>query len=129
MRPASATFQVLGFAYVDGDNDREVLLGPLPEAQKVVAFYNAATARWWPMYFDERSGAAVVEDPRLGPLPDGWRIAEHEEQALYNWYVQNGTSEDALRKVKTEMRYRSDPRLTVDGLRAIGVNIREYQLV
>lgn len=66
-----------------------------------------------------------IQDPRLGPLPDGWRIKDHKEARLWNWYV----NDDKEIETTTELKWRSDPRLTATALRDRGVVIEAFRLV
>ncbi|KAF2677855.1 HET-domain-containing protein [Lentithecium fluviatile CBS 122367] len=123
------SFAAIGFTYVNGDNDRESLLGSYPEGWSGVAMYDAPTGKWWPMAWNETEKRAQIEDPRLGPLPDGWKARKHKEDKLWNWYVKDGEDGETLDKMKKEIKMRSDPRLSVDALKARGVNVQDFCLV
>lgn len=122
-------FTIVGFAYVDGDNDREALLGPYPAHWSGVAMYDAPTGKWWPMAWDSRTGSGQIEDPRLNTLPEVWSLRSHPEDHLWNWYVRDGDSENELANMKIELRMRSDPRLSADRLKERGVAVRTFSLV
>ena len=127
LRLVDDAYMVVGFAYVDGDNDREAFLGPYPEGSSGVALYDAPTGKWWPMTFNEVTKQSQIEDPRLGPLPQGWSVKPHKESKLWNWYVKD--DEEVSGDIKQEIRLRSDPRLKVDALKARGVAVSVLKLV
>ncbi|KAF2494412.1 HET-domain-containing protein [Lophium mytilinum] len=130
LRPeAEKGFKVVGHAYVDGANDREAILGPLPEHYSNVALYDAGTAKWWPAYMDGRTREVRIEDPRMGPLPEGWRVRRHAEEKMWIWYVRDDQDIGALEGLKTERKWRSDPRLIVEALKKRGIAIQEWELV
>ncbi|KAF2798595.1 HET-domain-containing protein [Melanomma pulvis-pyrius CBS 109.77] len=129
LRPQSnqEELAVVGFAYVDGDNDRETLLGPYPKGWSGVALYDAPTGKWWPMSFNGNTKQTQVEDPRLGPLPKGWKVKEHKEGKLWNWYVEDVEGEPV--KAVKEVKMRSDPRFSVEMLKERGIAVQVLKLV
>lgn len=122
-------YTIVGFAYVDGDNDREALLGPYPTDYSGVALYDAPSGKWWPMAYHQPTGSSHIEDPRLGPLPEGWTIREHEEQHLWNWYEKPGSEGEEFVAERKEHRLRSDPRLMVESLQSRGIDVKMFRLV
>ncbi|KAJ4343109.1 hypothetical protein N0V95_006757 [Ascochyta clinopodiicola] len=123
-------YTIVGFTYVDGANDREALLGPYGQGWSGVAMYDMPTGKWWPTAWNEQTGSAQVEDPRLGSLPDGWSVRAHAEDGLWNWYLRDGDEEEEeSRHMKVEVRMRSDPRLSVEGLRGRGVDVKTFSLL
>lgn len=73
LRPSEdQSYIVIGCTYIDGMNDREAFLGPLPEEHRVVATYDVRTVKWWPAYLNEKTKELQIEDPRLDPLPNSW---------------------------------------------------------
>jgi hypothetical protein len=130
LRPASGTstrYQMVGEAYVHGLMYGEALLGPLPPKVQSIARYDGPTDSYWRCYLDTRTGMCEVEDPRLGPLPHGWRRRGHDKAHVISWYVNDITGEG----FGQEMRDNGfvDPRLQPDALRARGVQLQTYDLV
>jgi hypothetical protein len=73
LRPShDQSYTVIGYAYIDGMNDREAFLGQLPEEYTRVASYDVKTVKWWQAFLNGKTQALQIEDPRLGPLPTGW---------------------------------------------------------
>lgn len=121
LRPNDAqTYKVVGECYIDGFMEGEALLGALPTDWQRVNRYFPDLGGYWDAFVNVQSGVIKVEDPRLGPLPAGWRIADHEEKYAYNLF-----SNEELGITETE----TDPRLSPEALRARGVKLQEIRLV
>ncbi|KAI4268019.1 MAG: hypothetical protein L6R38_007993 [Xanthoria sp. 2 TBL-2021] len=116
----SLSHEVVGECYIDGIMAGEALLGELPRNQMLVEKYFPDHRKNYYVLVDSDTGNIHLQDPRLGPLPAGWRIGNHEEDDAINWYVNDITGED--------FGFR-DPRLEPDALRARGVEIQEFRLV
>ena len=109
---------VVGQCYIHGLMEGEALLGPLPKMWQCVIRYDAVTGWYWPAFMDHETGKTHVEDPRLGPLPAGWRICRHKEESAYNVYLNHETGE------QTNL----DPRMRLQALRARGVELQDFWL-
>lgn len=121
LRPNDAqTYKVVGECYIDGFMEGEVLLGALPTDWQRVERHFPDLGGYSDAFVNVQSGMIKVEDPRLGPLPAGWRIADHEEKHSYNLF-----SNEELGITETE----TDPRLSPEALRARGVKLQEIRLV
>ncbi len=73
-------YKVLGEAYTLEISQGAALLGALSSEWQNV---NCLTSgRWLDAFANRNTGVVQVEDPRLGPLPAGWRIASHDVQPL-----------------------------------------------
>ena len=118
-----STFKIVGGCYVDGVMRGEPLLGELPNNWSLVTRWHSdnATRPTFPGFLDGNTGRVQTEDPRLtDPLPSGWRIKSHYDEALQDWYVNDLTGEDAGF---------FDPRLRPTALIEQGrVDIREFRL-
>ncbi|KAL8865534.1 MAG: hypothetical protein Q9174_006834 [Haloplaca sp. 1 TL-2023] len=112
--------QVVGACYIDGLMAGQALLGELPSKWTVVSKYFPEHNGHLRAFLEGDTGKTYVRDPRLGPLPAGWRIKDHGAENAISLYVNDITGEDA--------GYR-DPRLEPDALRARGVNLQEFRLV
>ncbi|KAL8750844.1 MAG: hypothetical protein Q9199_006815 [Rusavskia elegans] len=112
--------EVAGECYIDGTMAGEALLGKLPRNQMLVRKHFPDHRSYFNVFIDSAMGKTHLQDPRLGPLPAGWRIENHDKDDAFNWYVNDITGEVA--------RIR-DPRLEPDALRARGVEIQEFRLV
>ena len=122
LRPDGAShYTIVRECFVDGMMTGEALLGKLPDNW---SFVN----KWFPqfqsrhyVFLDSDTGNTQLEDPRLGPLPAGWCNANMSKPELpWNWYVNNDTGEVAGIR---------DPRLTVNALKARGVDLQEFRLI
>ena len=129
LRPSGTAghFQIIGESYLHGYMHGEALLGPLPSQVRSVSCYNPKTGGYRVCYQDIESGVCEVEDPRLGPLPFGWRKINHNGDGDKSWYV-NDTIEGTLDD-KMSGKGHVDPRLMPGILRAQGVKLRTFDLV
>ena len=100
----------------------EALLGPLPDSFTAVFRHNPrnGTDRW--AYLDQETGVFQAEDPRLGPLPDGWSIKSHKGEQYAQLFVQNQTG-------VTRVQTWDDPRLSREALEKRGVPLQVFDLV
>ncbi|KAL8645135.1 MAG: hypothetical protein Q9226_007438 [Calogaya cf. arnoldii] len=112
--------QVVGACYIDSLMTGEALLGELPRNWMLVSKYFPEHNTSHYVLLDGDTGKNHVQDPRLGPLPAGWRIQNHEKENAISRYVNHISGEDA--------GYR-DPRPEPNALKARGVDIQEFRLV
>ncbi|KAL9018203.1 MAG: hypothetical protein Q9185_004476 [Variospora sp. 1 TL-2023] len=120
LRPTDdGSFLVVGECYVQGLMDGEALLGPLPSNWRRVSRFYEETKTSWDAFNDRDRGIWQVEDPRLGPLPEGWCEQEHPKQHLYARF----------RDKTTDVVDWHDPRLLPSSLRDRGVELQEFNLV
>ena len=118
-------WQVVGRCYIDGVEDGRVFLGDLPKPYRRVIRFEEVSGKWWPAYLNQQTGDILVEDPRLGPLPPGWRVKRHKHQNAWDWYTDDDFEEDRNQQQKLP----GDPRWTVDALRRRGVILQNFKLV
>ena len=118
LRPTKdGSYKVVGHAYYDGFMDGEALLGPLPNSFKAVwRFYRR---RWAWAYLNQETGVFQGEDPRLGPLPFGWRLERLKNEEFRRRFINDETGE------KSE----TDPRLSSEALRKRGIPLQVFDLV
>ena len=117
----ASRYAIVGECFMDGVMTGEALLGKFSDNWSCVN-------KWFPqfqsrnyVFLDNDTGDIKVEDPRLGPLPAGWCNKNMSDPELpCNWYVNDESGEIAGIR---------DPRLTVDGLKARGVNLQEFRLI
>jgi hypothetical protein len=121
------SFKVVGEAYLDGFTTSEALLGPLKDGWVRMSRFDEGTMAYWGAYFNTITRAIQIADPRLGALPEGWKIREHGEDRVWNWFVKEGEEEGE--KQSEFERWRSDPRLTAKYLTKMQVAIEEFRLV
>ncbi|KAI4270803.1 MAG: hypothetical protein LQ337_006463 [Flavoplaca oasis] len=120
LRPKeNSAYLVVGEAYVDGLVTGEAFLGPLPSNWQYVIRYDDPTDRYWDAFIDRVRNKCQSEDPRLGPLPEGWVEDEYPEQHGYALY----------RDVEEDYTTRYDPRMLPGPLRARNVELTEFKLV
>ena len=121
LRPNDAqSYKVVGACYIDGFMEGETLLGTLPTDWQRVRRHFPNLGGRYDAFTNVQTGVVQVEDPRLGPLPAGWRIAHHRREHAYNLF-----SNEELGVTGTS----TDPRLSPEALRAKGVNLEEFRLV
>jgi len=99
--------------------DGEALLGRLPDGiERVREEVWTNELRW--TCIDRSTGICNPEDPRLGKLPDGWKIVEHDYDRYQSHY-----GNDELGITATI----DDPRLTPEALMERGVDLRKFVLI
>ncbi|KAL8928745.1 MAG: hypothetical protein Q9208_001523 [Pyrenodesmia sp. 3 TL-2023] len=124
LRPTNdGYYTVVGECYVHGLMEGEALLGPLPAHCKRIVRYDEGTNGHYDVFVDREQGEYNVEDPRLGPLPEGWYREEHPEQHLYTWF-RHQTRED-----KDFTSNSCDPRMLPESLRERGIKLQEFALI
>ena len=120
LRPCGDGYhKVVGECYIDGFMDGAACLGPLPGNWQLVTRLYGEYSSYYYAFLNHQTGEFQIEDPRLGPLPDGWYISDHEEKDAWTLYANDETGEET----------RFDPRMTPEALTARGVEMREFQLV
>lgn len=115
----SEEYLVLGECYVHSLMTGEAFLGPLPSNWQRVARHSESTQSNWDAFVDRESGVSQVEDPRLGPLPEGWAEEEHSMQHIYIRF----------RNMKEGWASIYDPRMMLPALRMRGVALQDFHLV
>ena len=121
LRPRDAqTYTVVGECYIDGFMESETLLGALPTNWQRVERHFPDLGYFYDVFVNVQTGDVQVEDPRLGPLPRGWRIANHRTKHAYNRFSHEGLGVTGTL---------TDPRLSPKALRARGVKLEEIRLV
>lgn len=121
LRPSGTeNYRVVGECYIDGFMESEALLGALPNNWHYVTRYYPDLNGPYDVLMDTQTGDIQVEDPRLGPLPAGWCIVDHQEKHVYNRF---SNEETAI--VDTAF----DPRLSPEALKARGVSLQEIRLI
>jgi hypothetical protein len=120
-------FQMVGECYLHGFMNGEALLGPLPPQTRSIARYDEKTGAYWRCYLNENSGHYAIEDPRLGPLPSGWRRKDHDRDHVISWFVNDTTGEGL------DMEWRDngfpDPRASAEAFINKGIGLRYFHLV
>ena len=114
------TYKVVGDCYIDGFMEGEALLGALPTDWQHVARQLPDLHPHFDAFMNVQTGVVQVNDPRLGPLPAGWRLADHRKKHAFSRF-----SNERLGITKTG----SDPRLSLEALSARGVKLQEFRLV
>ena len=124
LRPiANDQFLVVGECYAEGLRYNRALLGPLQPHIQFVWRLDEEVGSYRSAYLDRDSGDISVHDPRLGPLPKGWRIKSHPKHHLYQIFERD--SGEGVKPIETY----DDPRLTTEALRERGVPVVDFELV
>jgi hypothetical protein len=122
------SYKVVGETFVCEFMDKQAFLGPIP----------SLVSSWVSIYRGEQmiiylqDGIATEEDPRLGPLPRGWNIyVQDSARASTTNLIPPGfeTLPTLRRRIRRPKKNPFDPRITSEGLRARGVNIKALTLV
>ena len=96
------------------------IAGPLPLEWRCVGIYVEEEGDLFG-FVNRQTGDHLIEDPRLGQLPPGWRLKDRERRADWkNWFVNDETGEKLI--------WPEDPRMTAEALNARGVPLREFLL-
>lgn len=119
-------FQVLGECLIPGLNDANALLELLPSSWKAQVFNDETCLFTNLRFLNSETGIMSDEDPRLGPLPEGWEVVERGER----------TNKDprVFRRFRGMVKGKSrvvnwDPRMEPEALRVRGVELRSFVLV
>ncbi|KAL8942667.1 MAG: hypothetical protein Q9216_001521 [Gyalolechia sp. 2 TL-2023] len=112
-------FLVIGECYIHDFMDGEAFLGPFPKDWQRVFRYDEATQSTRDAFIDRDRDICQIEDPRLGPLPEGWFVQEHSMQHLFTRY---GDSTRGFASI-------FDPRMMSTALRRRGIELKEFKLV
>ena len=126
---ATGGYEVVGECYIHGIMNGEGLLGPFPAFWERVDMVHASSTGRWNGFVNRETGETRVEDPRLGPLPPGWRIAELGSQKDLYRYVNDGTGEGFGSDENYRMDDDFDPRMTAQALTERGVKMEHFELV
>jgi hypothetical protein len=123
LRPTQeGNYKLVGEAYCDGIMHGEALLGPLLDSFNAILRHNPTNGSLEWAYLDQETGVFQAEDPRLGPLPDGWSIKSHKGEQYAQLFVQNQTG-------VTRVQTWDDPRLSREALEKRGVPLQVFDLV
>lgn len=123
----NGVLRVVGEAYLDGFTTGEALLGNLEDGWVRMSRFDEETMAYWVAFLNIVTGEIQIEDSRLGPLPEGWKIQQHKEERLWNWFVREDDLE--IEKQSEFERWGSDPRLAPEFLRKRGVPLEEFMLI
>jgi hypothetical protein len=116
------TFQVIGGAYIDGFMQGEAILGSLPaHITPVLRQVSTGGGGYHLAFRNEENGRISNEDPRLGPLPPGWKRLSRAFAHFWPRFENEETGD--LRS------HRQDPRCDVESLVARGVELQALELV
>lgn len=115
---ATGRHSVIGECYIHGLMDGAAFVGSLPDTWQSVLRYDSVSRDCFLAIKNLETGRTQIEDPRLGPLPAGWRIGTHEKESDYNMYVND----------ETGRRTNRDPRASPEALRARGVKLQDFWL-
>ena len=114
----SHAFQVVIYN-VYGLHGSLALLSPFSAGWKVSVVWDLARY----VYVDAVAGEMVFQDPRLGPLPEGWARFQKERTAdvleIYEWFKNERTAEQV----------NADSRLLPDASTERGVDLLRFSLV
>jgi hypothetical protein len=113
------TYQVVGEAYCAANMHGEALLGPFPRSFNPVLRRNGKTGDCLWGYLDGETGEVQAQDPRLGQLPQEWKMKHYEEEYYRPVFVDANTGRETI----------FDPRLTPENLCKRGIMAEEFHLV
>jgi hypothetical protein len=119
LRPCDGnTYKVIGESYCFGYSSGEGLLGPLPNTHRMV-WVAEENGEINPAYLELASNILHTTDPRLGELPRGWKLDDHDKKDIFNYFVNEETGEETP----------ADPRLTPEALKARSIDIEYFDLI
>jgi hypothetical protein len=119
LRPCDGnTYKVIGESYCFGYSSGEGLLGPLPNTHRMV-WVAEENGEEYPVYLELTSNIPHPTDPRLGELPRGWKLHDHDKKDIFNYFVNEETGEETP----------LDPRLTPEALKARSIDIEYFDLI
>lgn len=120
IRPQTdGTYRVVGEAFVYALRDAYALLGPVAEPWCILQVDEDTRPVHW--YSNRETGEMTENDPRLGPLI-GWERLN----------VDMGADDPRIcrkyKNIETGQIINYDPRMSLDALKARGVNLRTFAL-
>lgn len=122
-------YQLVGECYVYQLMHGEGLLGPIPGSWKrKLKIVEGLDAPFW----ENESNERVVADPRPWPLPSGWEIiykAANGKPESEPFDSEGNPHHCAFEEIETKVRTFADPRLSVEALKARGINVKDFILI
>jgi hypothetical protein len=112
-------FHVVGTVYMHGLMYGEALLGHVPAPWKPRSFQTDINHRRL-QFYNTLTEESTFEDPRLPPLPSGWRLVQDIDYSHHRRKFENTET--------GEFTYH-DPRLTNSALTERGVKLETFTLV
>ena len=116
----SGIYTLVGECYLNGYMDGAGLLGMLPNNWQRVDRYDPDLKIYFDAFINRDTDFVQVEDPRLGPLPPGWQVADHIYKHVYELYTNEAAG---------IFNSKFDPRMSPEALKARGIDLQEYRLV
>lgn len=122
LRPTTSEegYELIGNAYCDSFNAGEAFLGGLPGLWTLTQ--DLARRQW--VYCDRATGVLQDEDPRLGRLPEGWKLAETASERGQPCPSTKYLNQNEMGVVLPS----GDPRLSPDALRDRGVLLEWFNI-
>lgn len=74
---AQKDYRAVGECYIDRLMEGAALLGALPSNWQRISRHLSNRGNSYIAFMNITTGDVQVEEPRRGPLPAGWRIADH----------------------------------------------------
>jgi hypothetical protein len=122
-------YKVVEERYVCGLMHIEALLGRVRGHFEFVWHIHERFSAHLQAYIDRDIRETLVNDQRLGPLPESWRKKSHVKERAYSIFVKDGDSSIAVDKEHDAQGMCHDPRLTLETLAARDVNLTVFELV
>lgn len=106
-------------------SEGEPLIGSFPDKIARVSRYDSLTKSWRDAFITKGVEGFSTDDPRLGPLPSGWRFKDHEYRHIWNEFEQVDRKHvgNQERSIKS-----ADPRWSFEALARRGLNIQTVTL-
>jgi hypothetical protein len=127
-------YRLKGECYVHGFKSSEALLGPLPVLPSggVWSYEMKYIQNSFVMVY--RTGGVMTQnDPRLGPLPRGWKkvyLKKGDEQPYETEFDSDGTMRRLrFQQISTGKTTKSDPRMTSSALKERGVILEDIIII
>lgn len=123
-------YHVVGKTWVHGLMYGEALLGSLPP-NIALQMRRVDTGReYWTIHFQNTDTSEISqEDPRLGPLPEGWEALQGSSGSDHERTEDDPYFFTRFRDTRSGEIINADPRLLAEELRKKGVNLMDVQLV
>jgi hypothetical protein len=87
LRPCDGnTYNVIGESYCFGYSSGEGLLGPLPNTHRMV-WVTEENGKKYSAYLELASNIPQITDPRLGELPRGWKLYDHDKKDILIFFL------------------------------------------
>lgn len=123
-----STSVIMGEAYVHGLTEGQALLGPLPNGISFAYKFSSDSNRFEASYIHNMTGISTTQDPRLEPLPTGFKMLQPPSEYIKGKYEVHGQDNISTIPGSNISKWNGDPRLTSEALKIGGIPITTFKI-